>query len=222
MTKTVISYCQAPQIWRPARRQLKKTAVPSRCLPVRSLDNKDPARNQASAERALRALARASRLQSVDPLDGLMDDSENASLSCQNVEVEARSQSTRGNAAEALLRLAAHPREFEDMDSAAIDTLLQFNQRQTASINKAVQVNPGTVPSTCRTLIDLFHSDACVKAFTGVEDLRLFMVIANAVAEVDDMKAERSVLERVTVVLVRLKTSLSFRCSATLFSVSER
>lgn len=137
------------------------------------------------------------------------------------MEVEARSQRTRGNAAEALLRLAAHPREFEDMDSAAIDTLLQFNQRQTASINKAVQVNPGTVPSTCRTLIDLFHSDACVKAFTGVEDLRLFMVIANAVAEVDDMKAERSVLERVTIVLVRLKTSLSFRCSATLFSVSE-
>lgn len=52
----------APQIWRPARRQLKKTAVPSRCLPVRSLDNKDPARNQASAERALRASARAARI----------------------------------------------------------------------------------------------------------------------------------------------------------------
>ncbi|XP_049522140.1 uncharacterized protein LOC125944817 [Dermacentor silvarum] len=107
------------------------------------------------------------------------------------------------------------------MDSAAIDTLLQFNQRQTASINKAVQVNPGTVPGTCRTLIDLFHSDACVKAFTGVEDLRLLMAIANAVAEVDDMKSERSVLERVTIVLVRLKTFLSFRCLATLFSVSE-
>lgn len=107
------------------------------------------------------------------------------------------------------------------MDSAAVESLLQFNQTQTASLHKAVQVNTGTAPSTYRTLIDLFQSDACVKAFTGVEDMRLLMTIADAVAEVDNLNAERSAFERVTIVLARLKTLMSFRCLATLFSVSE-
>ncbi|KAH9371108.1 hypothetical protein HPB48_015673 [Haemaphysalis longicornis] len=42
-----------------------------------------------------------------------------------------------------------------------------------------------------------------------------------AVSEIDLLKTERSVLERVVLVLVRLKTFLSFKCLATLFGVSE-
>ncbi|XP_037523632.2 uncharacterized protein LOC119400708 [Rhipicephalus sanguineus] len=194
----------APEIWKPARRQLKKTAVPSQCLPVRSLDNEDPARNQASAERASRAVARASRLHAADPLDGLQNipcsppqnDPEGASLTSEASEPESTGNMVKENtkeddAAEALVLLGAHPTEFEGVNSAAVESLLQFNRTQTASLHKAVQVNPCTAPSTCRTLVDLFQSDACVKAFTGVEDMRLLMTIADAVAEVDNLKAER-------------------------------
>ncbi|KAL1470537.1 hypothetical protein MTO96_024148 [Rhipicephalus appendiculatus] len=67
------------------------------------------------------------------------------------------------DADEALVLLGAHPTEFEDVlpaflfslslsledvDSAAVEFLLKFNQAQTASLHKTVYVNPGTAPST--------------------------------------------------------------------------
>lgn len=103
------------------------------------------------------------------------------------------------------------------MDSGAVESLPHFSNIETASNCKTVQ---DTAPSTCKVLVHLFQSGGCVKAFTGVESVKLLPAIAEA--DSDELKAERNILERAAIVLVKyLKTFLSFRCLATLFSVSE-
>lgn len=49
----------------------------------------------------------------------------------------------------------------------------------------------------------------------------MFRAICDEVAEIDDNALEMSVLERVLLVLVCLKTCLSFECLGTLFSISK-
>ncbi|KAK8758811.1 hypothetical protein V5799_003557 [Amblyomma americanum] len=51
-----------PNIWTPVCKRLKKTAIPSQCLPNRTHDHQDLRRAQASAARAARASARDSHV----------------------------------------------------------------------------------------------------------------------------------------------------------------
>ncbi|KAL3216375.1 hypothetical protein MRX96_033124 [Rhipicephalus microplus] len=69
-------------------------------------------------------------------------------------------------------------------------------------------------------LVDMLTSDNTVLAFTGVSSMTLLVAISNEVSRIEDAVAEMSTLERVILVLVRLKTCLPFVCMAPLFSVS--
>lgn len=98
---------------------------------MRILDNEDPVRHQASAERALRAVSReAARLLTADPLDGVRNiasspTQSDTSLTCEAPESKSSTKDTReDDAAEALILLGAHPAEFYDVDSAAVVSLL--------------------------------------------------------------------------------------------------
>ncbi|XP_037268882.2 uncharacterized protein LOC119160759 isoform X1 [Rhipicephalus microplus] len=52
------SFYEYPKLWTPNRRRLKKTAVPSRSLPIRTHEKEDLARIQEAAARDARASAR--------------------------------------------------------------------------------------------------------------------------------------------------------------------
>lgn len=128
----------------------------------------------------------------------------------------------RQRAAESLLQLGASDHEISGLEDTAVEMLLQLGCNRVASTDVAVQVNTSTATSAQATLIDFLNTDSALKAFTGVESIEILMSIAQAVAKVDTFpKTEKGVLERVVVVLVRLKTFLSFKCLATLFRVSE-
>lgn len=122
------------------------------------------------------------------------------------------------DAANALLHLHATPGEVAGLENPARNTLLHLGQSR---VEQGVQVDSGSAPSKQTTLMDFLRNDSAVKAFTGVESLQLLVGISEVVSEIDALKTERSVLERVVLVLVRLKTFLSFKCLATLFDVSE-
>lgn len=87
--------------------------------------------------------------------------------------------------------------------------------------DESAQVDTRSLVRKRETLDDLLKTDAEVKAFTGVESIQLLQRISKNVKRFDTMNTELSVHERVVLVLVRLKTFLSFKCIGTLFRVSE-
>lgn len=87
--------------------------------------------------------------------------------------------------------------------------------------DESVQVDTRSLVRKKETLESLLKTDAEVKAFTGVESVQLLQRISRNVERFDTMSTELSVHERVMLVLVRLKTFLSFKCIGILFRVSE-
>ncbi|KAL1479155.1 hypothetical protein MTO96_052094 [Rhipicephalus appendiculatus] len=152
---------------------LKKNAVPSQCLPVRSHDKEDLMRKQASLERASRTLAReAARLSTAKPSSSSinsapcpspvmpLDESENRSINFETVQLEcstsegalepfaAESECTLNDNAHQETReehAACPVFGFNDTslqdEQTAIEGLLQLNENETISTDKAVQVH---------------------------------------------------------------------------------
>lgn len=118
----------------------------------------------------------------------------------------------RERAVEGLPQLGASHREITGLEDTAVEMLLEMSCCEVASNDIGVQVNTGVATSSQETLIDQLNTDAAVKAFTGVETIELLMSIAQAVAKIDTFpKRDKGVLERVVIVLVRLKTFLKER-----------
>lgn len=109
---------------------------------------------------------------------------------------------------EALLQLGACSQDVQHVrDSARV-------------MDKGVQESAkGTTPKTFK-LTDLLTTDAAVLAFTGLQSRSALTLIANEVGAIDNMATNTPVLERVVLVLVRLKLCLLFTCTAALFGVS--
>nr|XP_037283554.1 uncharacterized protein LOC119176397 isoform X1 [Rhipicephalus microplus] len=86
--------------------------------------------------------------------------------------------------------------------------------------DKGIQVDVDSIIGKQFRLVDMLTSDNTVLAFTGVSSMTLLVAISNEVSRIEAAVAEMSTLERVILVLVRLKTCLPFVCMAPLFSVS--
>ncbi|XP_065290815.1 uncharacterized protein [Dermacentor albipictus] len=219
-----------PAVWTPRRKRLKKTAIPSRCLPVRVFDAVDEASKQASHERSLRASARswASVCRTENgpsnvPLGSCTAQQPNIESS-ENVPTELESNPVTEldqGAAIALQRLGTTLSEATSLERSALDALLALSDRRCRCVDIGIQVCTDSSPARRNTLVDFLSTDAAIKAFTGVETAELLMYLSEAVAKLDTLSTECSVLERVILVLARLKTFLSFKCLAVLFAISE-
>lgn len=124
-------------------------------------------------------------------------------------------------AAEGLLLLGASLGEMPSHERSALTGLFWLGKISAESVDVGVQVNMDSAPLAKATLLDLLSTNSAVRAFTGVETTELLVMVAKAVAKYDSMNSECSVLVRVTLVLVRLKTFLSFKCPAILFGLSD-
>nr|XP_054921356.1 uncharacterized protein LOC129382037 [Dermacentor andersoni] len=124
-------------------------------------------------------------------------------------------------AAIALQRLGTTLSEATSLERSALDALLALSDRRCRCVDIGIQVCTDSSPARRNTSVDLLSTDAAIKAFTGVETAELLMYLSEAVAKLDALSTECSVLERVILVLVRLKTFLSFKCLAVLFAISE-
>lgn len=205
-----------PQVWKPARRRLKPSAVPSQRLPLRLHDKKDLLRTQAAAERSARSSAR--RSQGVTSKADNAPECDSVQPGEDHIEVEQpRDQNTHESGAvtgtihgeeeavEALLQLATHGSDTHGSDKNVAE--------------KAVQVDSSSILCKKLNLAQLLSTDTAVRAFTGVPSVTLFHAICDEVARIDNNASEMSVRERVVLVLVRLKTCLSFECLGTLFHI---
>nr|XP_054924940.1 uncharacterized protein LOC129383933 [Dermacentor andersoni] len=227
---TCVFFFQDPAVWTPRRKRLKKTAIPSRCLPVRVFDAVDEASTEASRERSLRASARSwasvcttENGPSNVPLGSCTAQQPNIESS-ENVPTELESNPVTEldqGAAIALQRLGTALSEATSLERSALDALLALSDRRCRCVGIGIQVCTDSSPTRRNTLVDLLSADAAIKAFTGVETVELLMYLSEAVAKLDTLSTECSVLERVILVLVRLKTFLSFKCLAVLFAISE-
>ncbi|XP_075543585.1 uncharacterized protein LOC142578054 [Dermacentor variabilis] len=105
----------------------------------------------------------------------------------------------------------------------AVEALLQLaasgNDKNQAE--KSVQVDSLSIVSKKLNLAELLSTDNAVRAFTGVQSVKTFHSICSEVAAIDNNSSEVSVLERVALVLVRLKTCLPFHCLGALFNISK-
>ncbi|CAN7976849.1 unnamed protein product [Ixodes persulcatus] len=189
------------QVWTPVRKRLKKTAVPSQHLPVRSHDYHDLMRVQASAARTARASARCDPRNILSlSMQGAQDEQETALDGTVSDGATTADTLTECAVAEALLQLAGCIHGCTDKD---------------------VQVDTASLAPKKVKLVDWLSTDSAVCAYTGIESMSALAAISKEVAAIDKMATEISVLERVVLVLVRLKTCLSFTCLATLFGISK-
>lgn len=85
----------------------------------------------------------------------------------------------------------------------------------------AVQAN--TIEQECTKIIvvDLISNDTDLQKFTGVPSFDVFNKIVKHVEHFMTARANLLTSSRVLLVLVRLKTGLSFNCLSSLFGVSE-
>lgn len=216
-----------PKVWTPNRRRLKKTAVPSQNLPTRTHDKKkkDLSRIQEAAARDARASARhcheptsqgtcrepARAVHGLpceeNPDDDLYDvrqhGQETASQPCPSGATGTAASSLDQEAAEALVQLSQFIQNVPDM----------------CTQDKSIQVDVDSFMGKKFRLVDLLTSDNIVLAFTGVS-MNLLIAVSNEVGRIEEAITEMSTLERVILVLVRLKTCLPFVCLAPLFCVS--
>ncbi|XP_064479830.1 uncharacterized protein LOC135393283 [Ornithodoros turicata] len=187
-------------IWTPRLRRLKKTAVPSENLPKRSHDSVHTSAQKASAvSREARALARTSRL----------TDTRGSNESPQNIEpAECESGSAVCDSDSVQLSSLELPRTTKD-DGVC--------EQEYAS----VQADSMEQKLRKLTLADLTSSKGALQKFTGVPSFELLNKIVHHVDNFSGTKAKSSTNSRVHLVLVRLKTGLSFNCMSPLFGVSE-
>ncbi|CAN7939956.1 unnamed protein product [Ixodes hexagonus] len=87
--------------------------------------------------------------------------------------------------------------------------------------DQALQVSTCTTPVLDQRLSDLLTTNAAVKAYTGVESTALLDAIVRCTERIDSQKSELTVRERVILVLIKMKTNLSFACLAIIFKVSK-
>ncbi|XP_064460663.1 uncharacterized protein LOC135370770 [Ornithodoros turicata] len=85
---------------------------------------------------------------------------------------------------------------------------------------KEVQVDISSAPQVKFRLSQILTSDADLNSFTGVESMGLLNAIVKAVEKHDKMNTELSVRDRVLIILVKVRTGLSFSCISKLFQVS--
>lgn len=110
--------------------------------------------------------------------------------------------------------------ESATTDNDALDALLLLAGCNENQVDRTIQVNTECFVQKAK-LLDLLITDTAVQAFTGIASMSDLHVISREVAAIDDMPTEITVLDRVVLVLIRLKTCLSFTCLATLFGISK-
>lgn len=210
-------------MWTPTRRRLKKNAVPSQSLPTRSHDKKDLSRIQEAAERSARASARhshgsASQGTCGEPARAVhalpREESPNSAL----CDVQEHGQETASQPCPS----GATGTAVCTLDQEVAEALVQLSQDvpDLCTEDKGIQVDAESLVGKRLRLIDLLTSDSIVLAFTGVTSMNLLITISNEVGKIEHVATEMSTLERVILVLVRLKTCLPFVCLAPLFCVS--
>lgn len=221
------------QNWTPVRRRLKKNAVPSRCLPLRSHDKPDLMRAQASTARSARASSRnkqrtlleskgSSKQQSPEELDERLAQAETTQPQTGTLQLVEEAQPDAGPSG-AMVEPELNPEMATDVNTEdeAVEALLLLSQCHPSYDHKCVQVDVESFKKHKMKLVDLLTTDAAVRAFTGIESVSALVALSDEVALVDKMATELSVLGRVVLVLVRIKTCLSFICLALLFGVSK-
>ncbi|CAN7995451.1 unnamed protein product [Ixodes hexagonus] len=206
-------------LWSPTLKRLKRGTVPSLCLPVRQHDRPAP---KPRRQRGCRTRDRAS--------GGYFQRKTRSSCVCAEskmrfeVPISHILQVTAGTSLEdaaAEDTTIPHRHDDELIVARALLSLQSGGPPNTQARDRSVQVDTKSLVPEKKTLVSFLTTDAAVKAFTGVESMQLLERISRNVERFDTMRTDASVHERVVLVLVRLKTFLSFKCVSTLFCVSE-
>ncbi|CAN7948575.1 unnamed protein product [Ixodes pacificus] len=189
-----------PNVWTPTLKRLKQGTMPSLRLPVRVHDRPAPM-PRTSSMASMRSKRRRRQYCCV--------------VNCQ----ERECINPRVN----FYRFPSKPRHHHVDDELTVARALLILQGggPPQTKDESAQVDTRSLVRKRETLDNLLKTDAEVKAFTGVESIQLLQRISKNVQRFDTMNTELSVHERVVLVLVRLKTFLSFKCIGTLFRVSE-
>ncbi|XP_044764415.1 uncharacterized protein LOC123320980 [Coccinella septempunctata] len=174
------------------RRFLKRTAVPSRNLPVGSTAKDQPESSGSSS-------SRTERLRQRNRFKDAVDDEE---CSCEEIEPAAHTASQDEiEAAEGLLQLLQGqpdydgPKTFKDFE---------------------VQVNTTNTSSLC----DLIKTDSALNSFTGLCSINLLDTIVEAVQSVyTDQRAHNlTIKQRIVLVFTKMKCDLSYVTLSILFA----
>ncbi|CAN8010786.1 unnamed protein product [Ixodes pacificus] len=190
----------------PQKRRLRKGALPSTCLPVRTHERRaGAAQLRAQEARARRAAPR----QDVPQLATNSPPPPPSSSDCSSPEVETSARATPEDLEVAQMLL--------DLTRPVQEPLAQKEVAQ----DKAVQVNTSTAPVQNQRLSDLLTTDASVRAYTGVESMALLNAIVRCAEKIHSQTSELTMREKVILVLTKIKTNLSFTCLAINFNISK-
>lgn len=147
------------------------------------------------------------------------------SLQCFNCDVSSRSMQATSPHAFAETTSCSRSNEVCEvatalMQLAACSEDVQEVMKSARTIDKSVQVNTEVFAPRKFKLLSVLTTDTAVFAFTGVKSRTALTMIANEVEAIDEMVKNTPVLDRVVLVLMKLKLCLSFTCLAALFGVS--
>ncbi|XP_042143928.1 uncharacterized protein LOC121834245 [Ixodes scapularis] len=204
-----------PNVWTPTLKRLKQGTMPSLRLPVRVHDRPAP---MPRSQRCDRTPGSASGLPSCS--SGANETAE-TQPSSPRAEVVHSAVTGETCAEEGLAADNGRHHHVDDELTVARALLILQGGGPLQTKDESTQVDTRSLVRKRETLDNLLKTDGEVKAFTGVESIQLLQRISKNVQRFDTMNTELSVHERVMLVLVRLKTFLSFKCIGTLFRVSE-
>ncbi|CAN7994611.1 unnamed protein product [Ixodes pacificus] len=177
----------------PQKRRLKKGAVPSTCLPVRTHER----RAGAAQLRAQEARARRAATRPDVPRDL-------HKLICKtNVEIKTKSTNSR---------MFLPPLKYANILNASLQNIRNRQikspfllRTERSAQDKAVQVNTSTAPLQNQRLSDLLTTDASVRAYTGVESMALLNAIVRCAEKIHSQTSELTIREKVILVLKKLR-----------------
>ncbi|CAN7948573.1 unnamed protein product [Ixodes pacificus] len=193
-------------VWSQTLKRLKRGSMPSLCLPVRQHDRPAPKPRKQRDDRSASGGYIVRKTSQVHHMES-QPSSPHGETSLED-----------GVAGD---NIGLHRHDDDLIVARALLSLQNGSVLNRQTRDWSVQVDTRSLVQEKKTLVSLLKTNAAVKAFTGVESIQLLQSISRNAERFDTMRADASVHERVVLVLVRLKTFLSFKCIGTLFDVSE-
>ncbi|XP_023231067.1 uncharacterized protein LOC111631103 [Centruroides sculpturatus] len=187
------------------RRRLKKDAVPSQCIPKRSLEKTLPSTNVD--KRSARAAARAAS----GDTGKRTDHEAEKELTAAGTLLELSSVREQLKTAEVSLELSSVNKMSEEDGQSRVFTTSTSDEVSPNIVLSSEQPTLGTMIQTHRQLY----------AFTGIQTFDLLNAIVKAGEPLDKNQRLLSFHDKVLLTLCKLKLNITFTCIALLFKIPE-
>jgi len=210
--------------------RLRKNAVPTKHLPVRSHDvqSSETSRARTEARNQRQKKREHSKLK-----DCIHNRDQTVSLAME----EARDGLEELDISDALeiLHEAANSATENDASSQPALPKLDFNVQcmlatseftaqctlQAPSKDKSVQASPLTEIKTNFKLSDLITTESILSSFTGIGSYSLLDMLVRCVSRIDqNKKSKLSIRDQIILTMCKLKLNLTYTCLAVLFQVA--